>query len=348
MSRTQQRRHVRNARSVETPGRGEARRRTGGFTLIELLVVVAIIALLIAILLPSLARARQQAQTLVCATNVRQISMGTITYATDNKGYIPRAYDRTVAKGVHMHREKLAAATDRWAGEPERNRGPYNLLPEVIARYLSVPTLTKVGDGPNRDKRLAYRFKGADVYQCPSFPAPQSAAELQMQPRAEAFDVSGVGTVNESTFDYAINQNDFNWTKLWLEGKLSSNRKYVTTGVTQLSTIRHPAQLVYLTDGSRNRKWDLTDLGVYKVGTATGCDYWWNLKARGKFRWQNYQYSHMLLDNRHGGRRPADWRANAMFFDGHCETLHLYQMTITKFNPYADDATEGPPPEALQ
>ena len=78
--------------STSTGVRNEKSRRFG-FTLIELLVVIAIIALLLLILMPSLRRARTSAKRLVCAHNLKQVSLAIDLYLYSNDNTYPCAQD---------------------------------------------------------------------------------------------------------------------------------------------------------------------------------------------------------------------------------------------------------------
>jgi len=80
----------------------KATNRTGrvGFTLIEILVVVAIIALLISILLPSLRHAREQGRATVCGTHLSEIFTAVHMYTLENKDVLPHLGFRPGNLGV--------------------------------------------------------------------------------------------------------------------------------------------------------------------------------------------------------------------------------------------------------
>ncbi len=82
-------------------------KQTKAFTLVELLVVIGIIAVLIAMLLPALNKAREAANATACASNMRQIAQAAYMYTQDNKGWFPyasewdsSAYDRQSGFGL--------------------------------------------------------------------------------------------------------------------------------------------------------------------------------------------------------------------------------------------------------
>ena len=73
---------------TEQPRRSESCKRRNAFTLVEMIVVIGIISVLISLLLPALQRAKQQANQVVCSSNMRQIGTEMLMYANDNNGYL--------------------------------------------------------------------------------------------------------------------------------------------------------------------------------------------------------------------------------------------------------------------
>jgi len=130
-----------------------------GFTLIELLIVIAIIAVLIAILLPMVTRAKEMANRTVCLSNIRQLQLGWIAYANEHQGHFC-----------------TAAMSDVYAipvpgiGTLERNGGWLSGIDQ-----LGKP---RVIDFPN--SRLWPYVHDINTYYCPNDTRPVKGAEDPM------------------------------------------------------------------------------------------------------------------------------------------------------------------------
>jgi prepilin-type N-terminal cleavage/methylation domain-containing protein/prepilin-type processing-associated H-X9-DG protein len=120
--------------------RTRSRATAGGFTLVELLVVIGIIAVLVAMLLPALNKAKRAAGQAQCASNMKQLATANLQYAMDNKGRLILC--RIQASGVSSTYPRGWF----WANEMVR------------LKYLSAPNQYAPGNSPVSDYT---------VFQCP-------------------------------------------------------------------------------------------------------------------------------------------------------------------------------------
>lgn len=109
-----------------------------GFTLIELLVVISIIAMLLAILMPALAAAKRQAKAVVCKSNLRQLVLANIGYATENN-------DAFVLAAEDIATTNLC----RWHGVRDSINDPFDSLRSPLADYFGGGKVKKCSEKVN-------------------------------------------------------------------------------------------------------------------------------------------------------------------------------------------------------
>src|SRR3954454_19138818 len=148
----------------------KAPHRRDAFTLVELLVVIGIIAVLISILLPALSKAREKANTIRCAANLRSVGQGIAAYVAQYRGALPAS---NFYKGL---------AFDSTTGQ----------LPTTPSDGYVHWSSFIYGDQEKASNDAAYRSPaGWEAFQCPSL----SGGGL---PPANTFEGNGEGLENES------------------------------------------------------------------------------------------------------------------------------------------------------
>jgi prepilin-type processing-associated H-X9-DG protein len=225
--------------------------RSRAFTLVELLVALGIITALIAILLPALSRARQNAQNLQCASNLRTLGQLLMLHAADHRGYLP------LAGAVEPGPSGSYADSPDALGDPQRLLYDYldngfsqycvTALPAALAPYIdNQPAPSDSWQSVDACIQASGPLQGA--FTCPSDDL--TVAHTYQAPLWISNTASATFLVGWSS--YAVNEEVFGWGDA---GATVVNNLYYPCLVVnhhrargQISSIPNPSQTMLMCD----------------------------------------------------------------------------------------------------
>ena len=294
-----------------------------GFTLVELLVVIGIIALLIAILLPSLAKARRTANNVKCAANLRSIMQGVHMYAAQNRDFYPGG---PLSTGRHLFK-------DDFSTNPAFSQ---TNCPSIVTVFDWMSPVAKMmgltfNEGPTLSDRLE-RFETLRTH--PAFQCPE-ASQILAGPYTGG---GGPACKVDVIMSYASG-NQFHLGSSGTGGKegttqASPSLTSPTGWAPKLGNVRNSATKVFVADGARySNPTQPPDIDLDYVGAGGGpfgdigafcssSNCWNRTAAPGNGGSGNDSRLYVF---RHGATQPklsgGAYRLNAAFFDGHVESL---------------------------
>lgn len=276
-------------------------RENRGFTLIELLVVVAIIALLISILLPTLKRAKDQSKQMLCTTRQKSLYNVANLYAADNRGFIPRAIQFTNPDNPTESGTKV-----------------YAFFSSAVLPYLGYTGRVRDFHGmPKAKKHLVRTLREQEIFRCPSYPP-----EFEDEPDVFSGESSKYPGKNPSHFItsafsmpypesvYSIETNDdLEWNEDggMLGVAVSEGGYEGASRIENMPVEAQPSTKIYITEVDSLVPWGLSS----------------SLRFYSFFRTSHLPFGgHPRIgeDQRHPGGM------NATFFDGHAQTLDLHKI----------------------